>query len=140
MTAAVQKAESDKAATQVKHFESVVDYKKSWEAPFARADAAGIPRPDPVPHPDDYIIDVRNGVVRLEGPLTDEEKVEWDKGLRLRDSWQKRINELTREMKSEPGNKGLRETRLQIQGKFDALTETMPKRYQKTLKNRLWDD
>jgi hypothetical protein len=140
MTAAAQKAEREKAATQVKFFESAVDYKKSWEAPFARADAAGVPRPDPVPHPDDVIIDVRNGVARIEGPWTDEEKVDWDKGLKSRDYRQKRINELARQMKSEPENQGLKELRLEQQRKFDALTEMMPKRYQKTLKNRMWED
>ena len=72
--------------------------------------------------------------------LAREEKVVWDKGLKSRDHRQKSINELARQMKAEPENEGLRETRLRYQREFDEINDKLPKRYQATLKNRLWED
>jgi hypothetical protein len=34
--------------------------------------------PDPIPHPDHVIIDIRNGTARIVGPMTREEKAEYD--------------------------------------------------------------
>ena len=40
--------------------------------------ALGIVAPAPLPHPDDIIVDMRTGLVRVKGPMTKEEKVVWD--------------------------------------------------------------
>jgi len=38
----------------------------------------GIIAPDPLPHPDDIVIDVGDGTVVIKGPATKEEKVLWE--------------------------------------------------------------
>lgn len=35
--------------------------------------------PAPLPHPDDIVIDMKTGLVRVNGPMTKEEKVVWDR-------------------------------------------------------------
>lgn len=58
---------------------AAMDYKISWERELARRERLGIlDAPEPLPHPDHVIIDIRNGTVRIAGPATKEEKAEWD--------------------------------------------------------------
>jgi hypothetical protein len=54
-------------------------YKIEWERELDRRDRMGITGlPDPLPHPDHVVIDIRNGTANVRGPATKEEKVEWD--------------------------------------------------------------
>jgi len=77
----VQKVERDDFELRMAQFKSAVDYKDSWEAEFKRCDDLGIPRPDPVPHPDDIELDVSNGGVRYHGPMTKADKAKFEAGL-----------------------------------------------------------
>ena len=54
--------------------EKTIEYKIDWERELARRKAHGIEAPDPIPHPDDIIIDMRQGTVSINGPMTREEK------------------------------------------------------------------
>jgi hypothetical protein len=45
-------------------FEAASEYKLEWETEFEKCDRNNLPRPDPVPHPDDIRIDTRTGQVR----------------------------------------------------------------------------
>ena len=56
--------------------ETVINYKECWEKVFEACDEAGEPRPDPVPHPDHFIIDYETEEVSLIGPLTRQERRE----------------------------------------------------------------
>lgn len=58
--------------------ETAIEYKVSWERELARRAREGITGPEPLPHPDDIVIDMNSGLVRLKGPMTKEEKVVWD--------------------------------------------------------------
>ncbi|MFK7902926.1 MAG: DUF5681 domain-containing protein [Nitratireductor sp.] len=56
--------------------ETAIIYKTEWEHELERCDQLGIPRPTPLPHPDNVIIDMREGTVRFTGPMTKEEQAE----------------------------------------------------------------
>lgn len=58
--------------------ETAISYKVDWERELERRRAAGISAPAPIPHPDDVVIDMATGLVRITGPMTKEEKVVWD--------------------------------------------------------------
>ena len=77
----VQKVEASDFELRQKQFKSALDYKDSWEAEFRRCDAAGIPRPEPIPHPDDIILDVNTAGVRYRGPMTKADKELFNAGL-----------------------------------------------------------
>ncbi len=69
------------ASTETSHkrlhdewLEKTIEYKIDWERELARRKAHGIEAPDPIPHPDDIIIDMRQGTVSINGPMTREEK------------------------------------------------------------------
>jgi hypothetical protein len=59
--------------------ETAIEYKVSWEQELERRARFGIVATPPLPHPDDLVIDMNTGRVRIVGPLTKEEKTTWDK-------------------------------------------------------------
>ena len=56
--------------------ETVINYKEGWQKIFEDCDEAGEPRPDPVPHPDHFVIDYETEKVTLIGPMTRQERRE----------------------------------------------------------------
>jgi hypothetical protein len=59
-------------------FEAAVEYKNGWEQELERRRQKGISGPAPFPHPDHIVLNFDTGTVRIVGPLTKEEKVDWD--------------------------------------------------------------
>lgn len=59
--------------------ETAIEYKVEWERELERRKGLNIDAPAPIPHPDDIIIDMRTGSVRVKGPMTKEDKALWDK-------------------------------------------------------------
>jgi hypothetical protein len=58
---------------------AAIEYKFDWERELERRARLGIGGPEPIPHPDDIIIDTRTDQVIVKGPVTKEQKVEWDR-------------------------------------------------------------
>lgn len=59
--------------------ETAFTYKTEWQKELERRRRLGITHlPDPIPHPDHVIIDARNGTARIAGPMTKEEKADYD--------------------------------------------------------------
>lgn len=58
--------------------ETAINYKVDWERELERRQRTGVTGPEPLPHPDDIVIDMRTGKVLIKGPMTKEEKVVWD--------------------------------------------------------------
>jgi hypothetical protein len=78
---------------------AAIEYKHEWEQELARRAALGITGPEPLPHPDDIVIDMKTGQVIVKGPMTKEEKVVWDQ-LRARlDECAREIEELSAMLK-----------------------------------------
>ena len=71
--------------------ETAITYKIEWDKELARRERLGIIAPEPLPHPDHVVIDMRNGTVSIKGPMTREEKAEFDQ-------WAARKTELEREL------------------------------------------
>jgi hypothetical protein len=94
-------AETERANKQSSDewLKTAIEYKHEWEQELARRAALGVTGPEPLPHPDDIVIDVNTGQVILKGPMTKEEKVVWDR-LRARlDECDLEIEELTAMLK-----------------------------------------
>lgn len=65
------------------YLQAAIEYKTSWEREIERCKRQGLPAPEPLPHPDHVVIDVRAGTVHITGPMTPEEKREWDSTMAL---------------------------------------------------------
>lgn len=57
---------------------TAIAYKHKWEDELERREHFNITAPDPIPHPDDIIINFNNGVVSIYGPQTKADLVDLD--------------------------------------------------------------
>ena len=60
------------------YLKTMIEYKADWELEIARCKKLGLPIPEPLPHPDHIIIDMKTGTAHVRGPFTPEEKKTWD--------------------------------------------------------------
>jgi hypothetical protein len=82
--------------------ERAIEYKVSWERELRRREMLGITDlPDPIPHPDHVRVDFRSGTVRFAGPMSKEEKAEWDEILARRDILREGIAGLSEALETE---------------------------------------
>jgi len=58
--------------------DTAMTYKVEWDRELARRKQLGITGPEPIPHPDHIVIDMRTGEVAIKGPFTREQKAEID--------------------------------------------------------------
>ena len=63
----VRTVEHRKTTERMTAMESAFDYKQKWTAELQRRRLVGSSEPDPVPHPDDIIINMYTGHVKTEG-------------------------------------------------------------------------
>jgi hypothetical protein len=59
--------------------ENAIKYKRYWDQELEQRRELGVQLPDPIPHPDDVIIDMSTGQVRIIGPMTKEDKAKLDR-------------------------------------------------------------
>ena len=62
-------AEADRRVATMELLKTAVDYKEHWHHIFAERARMGTTGPEPVPHPDDVIIDYDTGKIRFDGPV-----------------------------------------------------------------------
>lgn len=86
ITQMVKSVQSAQFEAKKSLFESAIEHKNYWREVFEDCDRRGVPRPDPVPHPDDVVIDANTMGVRFNGPSCDDEKGHWDRMLARREA------------------------------------------------------
>jgi hypothetical protein len=137
----VANVEEEHRKLQQSYFETMVTYKMECEREIARCRSRGLPEPTFVPHPDDVVIDYRAGTVRIEGPLSPEDKAKWDSFLARRAEAQEEVNYCATEYartRSPRTMEILLETWVAEQYIFDAINDGMPERYKAKLENRTY--
>jgi hypothetical protein len=79
---------------------TAIEYKVDWEQELFRRQALGITHlPDPVPHPDQVVIDFNRCTARIIGPMTKQEKVKWDTVIARKQEYEENIRELRAELR-----------------------------------------
>jgi len=81
---------------------TAIDYKVEWERELERQKALGIVAPAPLPHPDAIVIDIKTGTVRVNGPMTKEDKVVWDRLRQRKHQCDQEICHLEELLRKEP--------------------------------------
>lgn len=71
-------AEAQRVKDKQKLFETLITYKEEWNSELKRREQTGETGPEPFIHPDQIVADIRSGQVYLTGPLTEEEKKDYD--------------------------------------------------------------
>ena len=69
----VSKTEADNKKLAMEGFASSLNYKDRWTKELERRKRLNLKLPDPIPHPDDIVLDARNGTFRIAGPMTRDE-------------------------------------------------------------------
>jgi hypothetical protein len=139
MAQLVKGVEEEHSRLMVEAFGRAIDYKREWEQTFARADALGKPRPEPVPHPDDIILNANNGTFKIEGPKTPEEKKSFDYTLDARAKAQQNVSLFAGRFKrarSEDSREEAFAWWLAHQNLFDMYNDWLPTRYKAELIDR----
>jgi hypothetical protein len=135
----VQAAEERKSVEHLKMLENAFEYKQRWTAELERRRLCGSTEPDPIPHPDDIIIDMRTGKVRTDGPLDEREKRSWDQRLARRAEAQQEVNAFAEDFRNARSPKSKVRWRLEWhfeQRIFDIINDGLPERYKAKLENR----
>jgi len=81
-----------------------------WANVFAEYDRLGIERPDPVPQPDDVVINYKTGEVTIKGPVMTEQKDARETALINRKQFEKSLESCIKAMEADPDNLELRRT------------------------------
>lgn len=136
----VRAVEERKSSEHQTALENAFEYQQQWTIELERRRKLGITDlPDPVPHPEDIIINLRSGHVRTEGPLDEREKKDWDLRLARRTEAQEEVNafaEKRRRVRS-PEQKQMWLEELHFEQRiFDIINDSLPKRYKAQLANR----
>ena len=101
----VHDAQTRKDTMHQEAFAAAFEYKERWIKKFNECDRAGVPRPNPVPHPDDIVFDLQTCAVTFNGPRTDDEKAIWDSHQKKKRSWAEELEVLTKDLKRPSGQK-----------------------------------
>lgn len=132
----VENRKSDERLTMM---ENAFEYKQKWTKELARRERNGLTEPAPIPHPEDIIIDMRSGHVKVEGPLDELEKLAWDQRLARRDDAQDEVSAFAQKYRCARSQKAKTMWLLEWhfeQRIFDIINDSLPPRYKATLENR----
>lgn len=98
----LSKTETELRSDKQELFETAVEYKLKWEEVIEHNEKHGLPAPNPIPHPDHVIANPRDGTVRFIGPMTDEEKKDWDQWIEKKQQCQSELAECQKLLTDEP--------------------------------------
>lgn len=104
-----------------------------------QCERAGIEQPEPLPHPDDIILDTKTGGVRIEGPETKEQKARYDRACVHRAQAQGEVSFLAdkyRRARSEKMKAFYLEEWHWAQRMFDIINDALAPRYKIKLTDR----
>lgn len=143
MAELVREIEEDERATRMSLVDTACEYKFGWERAIADARRNGLPEPSPLPHPADVVINLVQGTVTYAGPMTLEEKANWDRMLEFRAELQGEVTLLANGYERLKGAKPpipiaarLAADWEKATSMYDELNEPLPVRYRKPLDDR----
>jgi hypothetical protein len=101
-TALLAEVERANRKRQDQFIETMIEYKVEWTTELERRARLGIEGPEPLPHPDHIEIDMRAGCLRIRGPMTREEKENWDWLHARKREFAEEVAALKRELEDDP--------------------------------------
>lgn len=142
-TMLVGRVELRKEDRRLALLEEAVNYKIAWERELERRAKHGVVGPDPLPHPDDVIIDPDTATVRVLGPMTKEDKLWLDEVLKYLHGLQAEFADEAAESEAEKSRGSnddaafSRKRAIECQRNYERLNSVIWPRYRKPLQGRL---
>lgn len=133
----VRTVEDRKSSERLTSMENAFDYKQRRTTELDRRKRLGSEEPDPIPHPDDIITDMRTGEVKTEGPLDEVEKAAWNKHVARCIEAQDEVNTFAKNYRNARSQKSKMIWRLEWhfeQRIFDIINDSLPDRTRRSLK------
>jgi hypothetical protein len=118
--------EADRSAAASELLKTAVEYKEKWASIFAECDRRDIDRPQPLPHPDDVVIDYKTGDVRVQGPVLTEQREAQETALDNKSKFERDIEICITAMEANPDNLELRRTHDELTKIVDWLRRGAP--------------
>lgn len=135
----VGKVEAERTKALTDFFAGAVEYKFKWGQEIDRCRRAGLPVPEPLPHPDDIFIDARNGTAKFAGPMTQQEKAWFEHSVTLMRLLQVQISTYAAAAKRARSNERKAEHLAELhdyQRQFDQMNDLIAPRYRIDLQDR----
>ena len=101
-------AEADRRVAATQLLKTAIDYKERWHPILAERARKGTTGPEPVPHPDDVIIDYDTGEIRIDGPFMEEQKETQNQLRAIGPDFEQSLKEINEEIESDPNDLSLR--------------------------------
>jgi len=101
-------AEADRRVANTELLKIAVDYKEHWHHVLAERARKGTTGPEPVPHPDEVIIDYETGDIRIDGPVMPEQREAQNRLRASRPDIELSLKEINEEIESDPNDLSLR--------------------------------
>jgi uncharacterized small protein (DUF1192 family) len=117
-------AEADRRMAAAEILKFNVQYKEKWKAILAEGDTG----PEPLPHPDDILIDPKTGEVTIDGPVTLEQKMAQDQLCAEGPELVKELREIDERIKSNPNDLSLRKQQKELTKNLNFVFEIIRKR------------
>jgi hypothetical protein len=139
MAELVSNMEADHHRLRMEHFGTAIDYKRDWSEAIEVARKAGREEPNPIPHPDDILLNPNTGEVRILGPKTPEQRATYDQQIVRREQAQQEVSYFADQYRRarDPKRKAqwLKEWHFE-QRIFDVINDLIGPRYRTTLADR----
>jgi hypothetical protein len=104
-------AEADRRVAATQLLKTAIDYKERWHPILAERARKGTTGPEPVPHPDDVIIDYDTGEIRIDGPVMEEQKETQNRLRAIGPDFEQSLQEINEEIESAPNDLSLRKSK-----------------------------
>ena len=98
-TRIIQTVETENKQLHEGWLDIAVTYKIAWEKELERRAELGIVAPDPIPHPDDIVINTHTGLVEIKGPMNKAEKELLDEAAICKNECKTAIASIERKLK-----------------------------------------
>lgn len=139
MAELVSNMEAEHYRLRMEHFGTAIDYKRDWKEAIERCRREGRPEPQPIPHPDDIIVNPKTAEVEILGPQTPEQKAIYEDQIKRRDEAQLEVSTFAARYRRarDPAKKAylLKEWHFE-QSMFDLINDLVGPRYRTELKDR----
>lgn len=139
MAELVGNMEAEHYRLRMQHFGHAVEYKHGWTQAIDAAREAGRDEPQPIPHPDDILLDPNTCEVRILGPKTQEQRATYEQQIARRSEAQREVSYYAEQYRRarDPKRKArwLEEWHYE-QKIFDIINDLIGPRYRTKLKDR----
>ena len=130
-------AEADRRVADMEILKAAGDYKEHWGPILAERARNGTTGPEPVPHPDDIIIDYGTGGVRIDGPVMYEQKEAKDQLRAMGLDIARNLIKIEEQLKSHPNDPDLRKEQKSLKEIVECLRDDARKRAVREAARRL---